>query len=128
VPNTQATQTADKPVPTPKWFEAATVDATVDADKLPLFSFHEQHDFEYVLRTKISVAEDPNYVNILHVEGMIISHRKAEGESYVYIAVGDEMARAPFKIRKIGERTVMRTGDSLYNLARARRVCEAATR
>jgi hypothetical protein len=54
---------------------------------------------------------------------MEIYQRKVEGESYVYIAVGDKTARAPFKIGKIGERTVMRTGDSLYNLARALDEC-----
>ncbi len=109
VPNAQATYTAA----TPKWFEPATV----DAGKLALFSLDEQDVFDYVLRTNASVEEDPEY-KILRVEGMAIYHVKLQGESYVYIAVGDETARAPFKYKH-----GLRTGEALYKLARALDEC-----
>ncbi len=57
----------------------------------------------------------------MKIEGMSIFMRKEDGQSHVYIAVGDTTVSEPFKIG-------VRTGESLYNIARARRVCEAATR
>lgn len=49
---------------------------------------------------------------VVKVEGMDVFMRNEDGQSHVCIAVGDTTVSEPFK-------TAARTGESLYNLARA---------
>jgi hypothetical protein len=110
VPNVQATQTAAKPVPgVPNVQATHTVANVLNAgnDKLHLFSENTQDVFDYVLR--VGAAETGHSVKI---EGMSIFMRKEDGQSHVCIAVGDTTVSEPFKIG-------VRTGESLYNVARA---------
>jgi hypothetical protein len=107
VPNVQATQTVAKQIPEVQATHTVANVLNAGDDKLHLFSKNTQGVFDYVLQ--VGAAKTGHSVKI---EGMDIFMHKEDGQSHVYISVGDTTVSEPFAI-------AARTGESLYNIARA---------